>query len=276
MGCAVRGGLEVTFLTMGNGPLAGDVPDNGERLRALQPESLQLRQGLPQPARNLERPLVGPRDVHHPAGAPLCLPAPARSPAASTASRCVFVRDSVCVLSREGKSVVWPILTCSGDCYPWHTAWTRCRGRAAYRGATSMTRGVLRGDATRGWHAVLWPHVAGRHGRHACVTWLAFVTSACLSGAAAAHSRPGRTVYVHGRDTTTLFPQFCRCRLLDKRWWLLQPGLGGAARRPRRIASAPAATLLCPLGILNCSSAAAVGSCLETLVNGDKRSPMWG
>lgn len=67
------------YVARTHGASAGDVPDDGRRLGAVQPKPVQLRKGLPQPARHLVRPLMGPCHLHHPPGAlppsaelPLC------------------------------------------------------------------------------------------------------------------------------------------------------------------------------------------------------------
>lgn len=90
---------------------AGGVLDDRQRLCTLQPESLQLWQSLPQPARHLERPLVGPGDVHHPAGAsrPACTLLHALSPSLLRLDTISGLNQLELILAR---STVWRFLEC--------------------------------------------------------------------------------------------------------------------------------------------------------------------
>ena len=57
--------------------VAGAVFDHRCRARALQPQSVRMRKGVPVAAGHMERPFLGSRDIHLAAGAPVFVLLPA-------------------------------------------------------------------------------------------------------------------------------------------------------------------------------------------------------
>lgn len=75
---------------------AGKVLDDWWRLSEIQPQPVQLREGLPITAGYVARALVGPHDFHHPSG--LCPSQPILNHVLYLLHRCAIVVTAVAVM----------------------------------------------------------------------------------------------------------------------------------------------------------------------------------